>query len=191
MSKHLGFLMDMVNCNNCKTCEVACKMERRLPYGIKWRQVRVNEYARGKIFEQGFLPMSCNHCEKPVCMEVCPVSAYSVDKDTGIVLQDAALCIGCVSCVDACPYGAPVHDNDINKTGKCDFCIDRLKAGLTPACVETCPNNALLCGPMDVLTTEAKKRGGGYQAINNAAITPNPKTTGPRMLICPTANSRA
>jgi len=191
MSKKLAFLMDMVSCNNCKTCEVACKMEFQLPYGIQWRRVRVNEYVKEnpKRFEQGFLTMSCNHCDNPVCKGVCPVNAYSVNAETGIVIQNSEVCIGCQSCISACPYGAPVYDKDINKVGKCDFCIDRLNAGLLPACVETCPNNALLCGPIGDMQKEGKVRGGGYTYINEPSITPISKTN-PRIVICPTANSK-
>lgn len=190
MSKKYAFLMDMISCNNCKTCEVACKMERHLPYGIKWRKVRVNEYVKGDTFESGFLTMSCNHCENPACMDVCPVSAYSVDKVSGAVISDSSVCIGCQSCVYACPYGAPSYDKDINKTSKCDMCIDRLNSGLMPVCSETCPNNALIFGDAKAAKVEAKRRGGGYKQINNEEITPDSNITKPSIEICPTLNSK-
>ncbi len=154
MNKRMAFLIDTRFCNDCKTCEIACKMERRLPIGQRWREVRRYEMLDKATtgHENGgnknivySIAMSCNHCEKPQCVEVCPVNAYN-KLPNGIVAQKNAYCIGCTKCVAACPYTAPVYNPDTMKTAKCDMCLDRLNEGLKPYCVQCCPNNALKVG---------------------------------------------
>lgn len=155
-NKRLGFLIDTRYCNNCKTCEIACKMERRLPEGIRWREVRRFEANLENNNEMGHcldghkpyalnVPMSCNHCEKPQCVEVCPMNTYR-KLPNGIVMQYNNYCIGCTKCVAACPYSAPVYNPATGRTGKCDMCYDRLEAGLQPYCVTCCPSRALKLG---------------------------------------------
>lgn len=146
MNKRLAFLIDTRYCNNCKTCEIACKMERKLPIGQRWREVRRLEVKTPSSANNPAtvysIPMSCNHCERPACAQVCPQNAYRKMPD-GPVVQEQSLCIGCTKCVSACPYSAPVYNPDAFVTGKCDMCYDRLKAGMLPYCVQCCPNNAL------------------------------------------------
>jgi Fe-S-cluster-containing dehydrogenase component len=126
-------------------------MERRLPMGIRFRKVRklVREnltlnHLMSNPDERCLIPMSisCNHCEKPQCVDACPMHAYA-KLPNGIVIQKHYLCIGCTRCVSACPYTAPIYNEAERKTAKCDMCYDRLEAGLKPFCVQTCPNNAL------------------------------------------------
>ena len=64
----------------------------------------------------------------------------------GIVLLDAAKCIGCRYCESVCPYGAPQYDETEKKMSKCTMCVDRIDAGKQPACVDTCPTGALQFG---------------------------------------------
>ncbi len=143
--KRYAFLIDTRYCNNCKTCEIACKMERRLPTGQRWREVRRYEGtgASGASVNHAInVPMACNHCEQPRCVDVCPMNAYR-KMPMGMVIQNNAVCIGCTKCVAACPYSAPVFNPATGRTGKCDMCYDRLEAGMQPFCVQCCPNNAL------------------------------------------------
>ncbi len=158
MNKRMAFLIDTRYCNDCKTCEIACKMERRLPVGQRWRVVRRLEVAdqatdttinnnKNAVFN---ITMACNHCEKPQCVEVCPVNAYT-KLPNGIVMQKHLSCIGCTKCVAACPYTAPVYNPDTGRTGKCDMCIDRQEIGMEPYCVQCCPNNALKIGDYEDL----------------------------------------
>jgi anaerobic dimethyl sulfoxide reductase subunit B (iron-sulfur subunit) len=88
------------------------------------------------------LSMACNHCEKPICAEVCPTHAI-VKRHDGIVLIDADKCIGCKYCSWACPYGAPQYDDEHGCMTKCTFCFDNIDAGLPPSCVAACPLRVL------------------------------------------------
>lgn len=105
------------------------------------------------------LPIMCQHCEKPPCVDVCPTTASMKRKD-GIVLVDRHLCIGCRYCMMACPYAARsfVHE-DINNQkehmprGKgtveaCTMCVHRVDKGEIPACAEALNNDAVIFGDL-------------------------------------------
>ena len=96
------------------------------------------------------LSISCLHCAKPACLEVCPVDAISKRAEDGIVVVDRAVCIGCRSCARACPYGAPQFGRD-GTMQKCNLCLGRITRGEVPACVATCPGEALDFGPIEKL----------------------------------------
>ena len=110
-----------------------------------------------------YMPVACQHCENPPCVKVCPVNATWKEPD-GIVVIDYDWCIGCRCCITACPYGArhfnwgtpKVPSDKINVemdylgnrprprgvVEKCTFCIQRVRKGLYPKCVEVCPVGA-------------------------------------------------
>lgn len=144
-----AFYLDSRFCSGCKACQVACKDHNNLPVGILWR--RVYEIAGGEWHKQGSawehnvyaynLSIACNHCARPICVEVCPASAISVRTD-GIVSLSSDLCIGCQYCSWACPYSAPQFDAAAGRMTKCNFCKDNIDAGIPPACVSACPLRA-------------------------------------------------
>ena len=144
----LGFWMNNKNCYGCKTCSIACKSEKQLNNGVLLRHVI--EIKQKEPLAVSFLSMSCNHCEEPACLKNCPVQAYT-KLENGIVQQNHDLCIGCQTCVEACPYGAPCYDEQESKTYKCDMCVDRQAAGLLPACGAACPGMNLAVDEMDSL----------------------------------------
>jgi len=118
-------------------------MERRLPIGIRWREVRRFEDGNVSPIPLAVnLSMACNHCIKPQCVAVCPENAYT-KMPMGQVVHKYDLCIGCTKCVGACPYSAPVYNPATERTTKCDMCYDRVVKGLQPYCVQCCPNGAL------------------------------------------------
>jgi Fe-S-cluster-containing dehydrogenase component len=142
MSKRLAFLVDSARCIGCETCAMACKNFYQPSQGIFWRKVSplaANLYPHQ---ERAFYSLACNHCKKPICADVCPAKAYSV-RDDGIVVQDQEKCIGCKNCVNSCPYGAPQFDEEKAKAEKCNLCHERLDAGFSPLCVQSCPVGAL------------------------------------------------
>ncbi|MEJ2677653.1 MAG: dimethylsulfoxide reductase subunit B [Gemmatimonadota bacterium] len=151
----LAFYFDATACSGCKACQIACKDKQGSPLGVRWR--RVYEVAGGGWRQRGAawvhdvfaynLSVACNHCERPICMEVCPTRAITQRED-GVVLLDAERCMGCRYCEWACPYGAPQYDPDAGRMSKCDFCVDLLDAGRPPACVASCPMRALDFGDM-------------------------------------------
>lgn len=127
-----------------------------------WRRVQFFEFGtRAPNVEVVPMSMSCNHCADPACVKVCPVKAISKETEFGAVIVDSDKCIGCGACARACPWGAPQYFEPLDKTAmgtpehphmtKCDMCVDRLRAGLKPACVASCPGRALECGPLEEL----------------------------------------
>jgi anaerobic dimethyl sulfoxide reductase subunit B (iron-sulfur subunit) len=125
--------------------------------GPKWRRVQTLEsgiYPDARIVS---VSLSCMHCGKPSCMAVCPVDAISKRAEDGIVVVDGKKCIGCHACADACPFGVPQYGED-GIMQKCNYCTDRVREGLKPACVESCPPGALRSGTMDELSEMASKK---------------------------------
>lgn len=92
-----------------------------------------------------FVPKLCNQCDKPPCVQVCPVGATYQAPD-GVVLVDRTWCIGCGYCIMACPYGARFFHPKYHTAEKCNFCYHRITKGLSPACVQACPFNARQIG---------------------------------------------
>lgn len=145
-----AFTFDSTACSGCKACQAACKDKHNLPVGMLWR--RVYEVAGGGWLQRDAawvsdvfaynLSLACNHCERPICAEVCPANAYTIRPD-GLVLLDTTKCLGCKYCSWACPYGAPQYDERAGHMTKCTFCVDNLEAGQPPACVAACPMRVL------------------------------------------------
>jgi anaerobic dimethyl sulfoxide reductase subunit B (iron-sulfur subunit) len=158
-----GFYIETDRCVACHSCEVACKQWNNLgpsevgKTGPRWR--RVTEAVSGTYPTITVVNMStsCNHCGKPACAAVCPTGAITKRAEDGIVLVDAAKCIGCKACAATCPFGAPQFAED-GKMQKCNFCLDRLAQGKAPACVATCPSRALHAGTMEELYQLASQK---------------------------------
>ncbi|WP_303324560.1 DMSO/selenate family reductase complex B subunit [Actinomyces radicidentis] len=184
-----GFYFDQSLCTGCKACQVACKDKHDLPVGITWR--RVVEYTGGSWQTSGntFTPnvftyytsVSCNHCENPVCMEVCPTTAMSKRED-GTVYVDESKCVGCRYCQWACPYGAPQLDTRTGHMSKCDLCYDYRETGQDPACVSACPSRAIDWGPIAELR---KAHGDTDGTTPGIAPLPDPSITKPHLVIHP------
>jgi molybdopterin-containing oxidoreductase family iron-sulfur binding subunit len=151
--KRYGLLIDTTKCGNgCNDCVTACNTENGLtgetgPQDSQWiRKVDIKDLRTGYVQS---LPMMCQHCENPPCVDVCPTSA-SMKRADGIVLVDRHTCIGCRYCMMACPYKArsfvhePLTDqNPEVPRGKgcvesCTFCVQRVDRDEQPACVEAC-----------------------------------------------------
>lgn len=144
----VGFFHNSARCYGCKTCMIACANEKTTTPGVFIRRVRqFNTEGPG----HAFVSMSCNHCDEPACLANCPVSAYTKDPETGLVIQDHSLCIGCKTCINMCPFHAPAYDEEESKTYKCDGCIDRQADGLDPVCVVSCPSANIVYGEFDNL----------------------------------------
>ena len=175
---------DASACSGCKACQAACKDHNDLPEGVLWR--RVYEVSGGGFRKDGAawrqdvfawsLSLSCNHCEKPVCAEVCPTGAVRRRED-GVVLLDSGKCMGCRYCAWACPYGAPRFDEARGVMTKCTLCADRLEEGLDPSCVAACPMRALDFGSLE----EMKER---YPAPTGFPL-PDPGLTEPCLRMTP------
>ena len=116
MAKQYGFLIDASRCTGCRTCEVACKDKNNLPVGRNfrhvlcfegggWRQDRATGAWHTDTFAY-YVSVSCNQCEDPACVKVCPTKAHFKRKEDGLVLIDRDKCIGCGVCTAKCEFGA-------------------------------------------------------------------------------------
>lgn len=168
-----GMVFDLRRCIGCNACVVACKQENSLPDGVFFTKTLSEEYGVYPAANRVYIPTLCNHCENAPCEKVCP-SGATYTRDDGIVMVDGDKCIGCGTCAVACPYDQRTQfdaDNlkngmfgdgnltDFEKQGydrwtpgtvtKCDFCSQRVDAGLDPACVVTCPTDARIFGDLD------------------------------------------
>jgi Fe-S-cluster-containing dehydrogenase component len=138
---------DEANCIACQACEVHCKTNKQLgpgPAPCKILAFGPNEV--GGQPRMRFVFMPCFHCEEPWCVKACPTGAMQQREKDGIVFVESSLCVGCKSCMAACPWGTPQWDPATHKVVKCDYCKDRLDAGLQPACVTKCVTGCLSFG---------------------------------------------
>lgn len=156
--EQFGFLVDTKNCVGCRACEIACKNRNQLESpGPRLRKVETTESGTFPGTRVVHLSLSCQHCENPACVEVCPAGAITKRED-GTVIADQSKCLGCQACQSACPYGVPQYREDDGTMIKCDGCADRRAVGLQPACAHTCFYNALYAGPLSELEALAAER---------------------------------
>jgi molybdopterin-containing oxidoreductase family iron-sulfur binding subunit len=175
-----GYALDISRCIGCRRCVYACAEENNLSRQpqLHWITVLAMDKATGVDMRHAdayynpetvpqpdkfYFPVSCQQCENPPCVKVCPVEATWKEPD-GIVVVDYDWCIGCRCCITACPYGArhfnwgaPSIPRDVlngqteylgnrprpkGVVEKCTFCLQRVRQGRYPACVEVCPVGA-------------------------------------------------
>jgi len=148
-----GFIIDNRKCIGCHACTVACKAEHEVPVGVNRTWVKYIEKGTFPDTRRLFSVMRCNHCADAPCVEICPVTALFTRKD-GIVDFDDRRCIGCKACTQACPYDALYMHPDTHTSAKCNYCSHRVDIGLEPACVNVCPEHAIISGDMDNPETE-------------------------------------
>lgn len=127
-------------CLGCHLCEYNCAFaatgEKNMSLALKDKPI----YPKIRVEDNGKISyaVSCRHCEDPICVKSCISGALS--KEDGVVKIDKDKCIGCLTCVLVCPYGAIV-ENENKAVRKCELCTDN-SCG-EPACVKACPNNAI------------------------------------------------
>lgn len=143
-----GFIIDNRKCIGCHACTVACKAEHDVPVGVNRTWVKQVEKGTFPNTRRVFSVMRCNHCTDAPCVEICPVEALFYRED-GIVDFDNRRCIGCKSCMQACPYDALYINPENDTAAKCNYCAHRIDIGLEPACVNVCPEHAIISGDMD------------------------------------------
>ena len=140
-----GFVIDQTACIGCHACTVACKTEHDVPLGVDRTWVKYIETGTWPDTRRSFSVMRCNHCTDAPCVSICPTGALFRRED-GIVDFDTSLCIGCKSCMQACPYDALYIDPNDGTAQKCNYCVHRVEVGLEPACVVVCPEGAIISG---------------------------------------------
>ena len=168
INKHYwAYAVDTTKCIGCCACMRACRAENNVPPKVertwveRYRVTRDGKVAvdaakgpdytfspvEGEVEKAFFVPKICNHCEKSVCHQVCPVGASYMTKD-GVVLVDKDHCVGCGYCVQACPYGSRFISPVNHIADKCTLCYHRITKGLLPACVQSCPKGARIFGDL-------------------------------------------
>ena len=152
MTKY-AFVIDQRKCIGCHACTVACKAEHDVPIGVYRTWVKYVEKGEFPHSRRYFLVNRCNHCGDAPCVTICPTKALYKRGD-GIVDFDSSRCIGCKSCMQACPYDALYIDPYSLTAAKCNYCAHRTEVGLEPACVVVCPERAIVAGDMHNPETE-------------------------------------
>ena len=169
-----GVLFDSTQCIGCRKCEAACNEVNELPQpevpfddlSVLETQRRtdaasytvVNKYHPEDAADPVYRKMQCNHCQEPACASACFVKALK-KTETGAVIYDESVCVGCRYCMIACPFNIPAYE--YNKAldpavMKCTMCYPRLQEGKLPGCVKACPKEALVFGKRETLLKLAR-----------------------------------
>jgi Fe-S-cluster-containing hydrogenase component 2 len=126
-------MIDQEKCTGCRQCEMVCSVFHTGASNPSRSRIKVVKWESLGFY----LPMTCQHCEKPFCQEVCPTKACHRNLETYAIVIDQDKCIGCKTCIVACPFGAPFFDIKERVTVKCDYCDG------DPQCVSFCEAKAI------------------------------------------------
>ncbi len=165
-----AMVADLRRCVGCQTCTAACRHANATPPGVQWRRVLDIEQGEYPDVKRAFVPVGCQHCDQPPCLDVCPTKATKKRAD-GIVTIDYDACIGCAYCAVACPYqarhrtlraefayGSPtapetarLDEARLAVATKCTFCVERiddglaqgLRPGVDPEATPACVNSCI------------------------------------------------
>ncbi|MCW9035704.1 MAG: hydrogenase 2 operon protein HybA [Alphaproteobacteria bacterium] len=181
----VGMLYDSTLCVGCKACVAKCKevndmspvIESKLEAWDEARDLSGDTLNVIKVYKNGtaktkdaetdgfaFEKRSCMHCVDPGCVSACPVTALEIQQKTGIITYNPDACIGCRTCMTACPYNVPQfeYDKTFGQIHKCQMCnqkgVERIDKGQMTGCAEACPTGATLFGTRKQLLEEAKRR---------------------------------
>lgn len=171
----IGILVDVTRCTGCNQCVDACVEANHLPADLPAAQdsgdgLSARRYVSIVYHDGRPVRKFCRHCLEPACVSVCPVGAMVKTAD-GPVVYNYDICMGCRYCMMACPYGIPRYewDSAAPRVQKCNLCAERLVEDKLPACVDICPEQALLFGERAALLKVAHHRiqqgGGKYQPL--------------------------
>lgn len=162
-----AILMDVTKCTGCERCVSACvesngldAVRARTDRAVTRDGLSANRPLSILQIEDGrFARMGCMHCLEPSCVSACLVGGITKTAD-GPVVYDPDKCIGCRYCMLACPFHVPRYEWDRTEPYmvKCGMCAAKVEKGGMPACVEACPEDAIVFGPRDVLLAEAHRR---------------------------------
>ena len=176
-----SFYFDGSLCIACRSCQVACKQWNCLP-GEKteffaaaggyqnpsdlspdtWTIIKFHEQRNKGDYNVDWLfrRQHCFHCTDAACIEACPVEPKAMVRHPrfGTVYVNQETCIGCGACEEACPFGVPHVDHEIEKSRKCAGCFDRVANDMLPACAKTCPTGSIRYGEKTALYERAQER---------------------------------
>src|SRR5512135_2543922 len=167
-------LIDVTQCIGCKACQVACMEwnDTRDAIGTNhgvydnpmdltensWTVMRYSEVETERGLEWLIRKDGCMHCANPGCLKACPAPGAIVQYSNGIVDFHEEHCIGCGYCITGCPFNIPRLRHADSRVYKCTLCSDRVAVGLEPACIKTCPTQALSFGSKQAMLELAHHR---------------------------------
>jgi len=151
--------VDIEKCYACLTCVVECAYAR---LGLsKDAPLRPEILSASPLSVEAAgdlaVPLHCMQCEDAPCMTVCPTNALYRRSPEEPILVAKELCIGCKSCVLACPLGVISLDPEGKAVQKCDMCIARLKKGELPVCVSSCPTEAIQLATLEEVSAKSRE----------------------------------
>jgi molybdopterin-containing oxidoreductase family iron-sulfur binding subunit len=174
-----GMVIDLKKCVGCYACMISCKQENFIPPFYFWNRILIGETGKYPTVRKLVYPILCNHCEEPPCVDACPTGATFIRED-GIVVIDYEKCMGCRSCLIACPYqqrsfykdeqleyfpgqgltpyeefGRELRSYKKGTVFKCDFCYQKIDKAYQKGLV---PGNDIEATPACVLSCPAKAR---------------------------------
>ncbi|MFN3504911.1 MAG: 4Fe-4S dicluster domain-containing protein [Caldimicrobium sp.] len=157
MSKYV-ITQNYKKCIGCLACVVHCKVENNVPVGPRFCDILpVGPKDINGVPRIIFVYLNCFHCEEAFCIKACPTGAMTKRINDGIVFVKEDLCIGCKSCMKACPWGIPQWNPESGKVFKCHLCMHRIDRGEKPACVEGCTTSCLTFSLPEEATLKTRK----------------------------------
>ena len=167
-------LIDLSRCIGCKACQSACMEWNNLREAVgtfdgtyanpldltdqSWTVMKFNETEIDGQFAWLIFKDGCLHCTDPGCLKACPAPGAIVQYQNGIVDFQQDLCIGCGYCISGCPFNIPRLRKEDSRVYKCTLCSDRVSVGLEPACIKSCPTQALAFGAKQEMLVQAEHR---------------------------------
>lgn len=170
-TEFFGVLVDTTRCLGCRTCEAVCAEAHGLPQPdlgdlsvfeherttseTQWTVVNRYNTSAGEVF----VKRQCMHCNQPACASACLVKAMYKTPEGPVIWRENK-CMGCRFCMVSCPFDIPKfeYSSPVPKIQKCVLCWERLQEGKQPACVESCPGEALRFGKKRDILEEARRR---------------------------------
>jgi len=189
-------LIDVSRCIGCKACQAACMEWNDLRDRVgtqagvytnppdlsaeSWCLMRFTEERIDGNFQWLILKDGCLHCADPGCLRACPAPGAILQYSNGIVDFQEEFCIGCGYCISGCPFNIPRLRRVDSKIYKCTLCSDRIAVGLEPACIKTCPTQALSFGSKTDMLDLARHRLGDLneRGFKNAVVYDPPGVDG-------------
>jgi len=145
---HRIIIIDSDLCTGCRSCEMACSLFHNESCGTVLSRIFISQW--GEISAN--VPVVCQHCEHPACETACPTKARRRVYESGAMISDEKLCVGCKSCIYACPFGAPSINPLLGKAMTCDLCQG------DPICAKVCSTGALHFTRAETASLEKKRR---------------------------------
>ena len=138
-------------CTGCHSCEMVCSLIHDGESNLSLSRIGIMKTNGGGTNEN--IPVVCQQCHDPICADVCVMGAISRDEQSGALVVKEDLCVGCKTCVIACPFGGVLYDYIKGCAIKCDLC------GGDPECVKACLYDAIEFLPMNEWGIKTRLKG--------------------------------